>query len=135
MLLLGSRGLFVTDKTRIAAAIAKENKAKKGSGKPAAGKKSKKGGTRTVNPHKDEEGDEDNLKFQMRQLTMFPVMKEMGTPHMTQNFCIHQAHLLVLLQFWLLELYLSRKIQFNYLLLLWDLTLSLQSLMIFQEFQ
>ena len=68
VLLLGSRGLFVTDKTRIAAAIAKENKAKKGSGKPAAGKKSKKGGTRTVNPHgkprrtiSDEEGDEDNL--------------------------------------------------------------------------
>ena len=50
LLLLGSRGLFVTDKSRIAAAIAKANKTKKVSGKSANKKKSKKSGSKTVNP-------------------------------------------------------------------------------------
>ena len=50
LLLLGSRGLFVTDKSRIAAANAKANKAKKASGKAAKKKSSKKSGSKTVNP-------------------------------------------------------------------------------------
>ena len=50
VLLLGSRGLFITDKNKVAAAVAKLNKSKKSSGKATAKKSNKKDGKATVNP-------------------------------------------------------------------------------------
>ena len=49
-LMLGSRGLFVTDKARVAAAMSKQNKTQKLSGKSAAKRSNKKDGKATINP-------------------------------------------------------------------------------------
>ena len=49
-LLLGCRGLYITDKARVAAALAKNKKAQKPSGKGASKKGNRKDGSTTVNP-------------------------------------------------------------------------------------
>jgi len=50
ILLLGGRGLYLSDKAKVAAAIAREKKAKKPSGKAPASKKAKKNSATTINP-------------------------------------------------------------------------------------
>ena len=50
ILLLGGRGLYLSDKAKVAAAIAREKKAKKSSEKAPASKKAKKNSATTINP-------------------------------------------------------------------------------------